>query len=193
MANLDRIFYPTMLYLLTVAFGPWGIGYFLQDEIGIVFSLGIYINGTWLPTYSTIIYAYWFMVPYWYIMMAGVTWISTNKYQDLTAATVEGDQYQSSSDGPYSITFGAFFCKHLWFVVVVLFQGLHCLEFYYAYGLLASFSLLGILRIMAFYYLWSTAVSLRVQDFEKNGLLTVWLEPKIRQRKNSLKQSIKES
>ena len=80
MSNLDQLFYPVVLYLCLVAFGPWGVGYFLEGEVGIVFAWGMFVNGSWLPTYTTLIYTYWFLAPYWFIMLAGVTWTVGNNY-----------------------------------------------------------------------------------------------------------------
>lgn len=172
-SNVDQIFYPVVGYLALVAFGPWGIGYFLENDIGIVFSWGIFVAGTWLPTYTTFIYSYWFMVPYWYIMLAGITWIVSAKYDDVTRIfNATYDDVTDTSSFPDS--FAAYFCRHLWFFLVMLLQGLHCIEFYFAYGLLALFSVCGLFRLVAFYYLWSRAVTLQHNDFVQNGLTSIW-------------------
>ena len=81
MSNVDHIFFPVAAYLGLVTLGPWGIGYFLDDEVGVLFAWGMWVNGTWLPTYSTLIHTYWFLAPFWFIMMAGVTWMVANKYE----------------------------------------------------------------------------------------------------------------
>ena len=59
-------------------------------------------------------------------------------------------------------SFCAYLCRHLWFILVMLIQGFHSVEFYIAYGFLALFSIPGIFRLVAFYFFWSRAVSLQV-------------------------------
>ena len=163
-SNLNCIFYPVVVYLAWVAFGPWGIGYFLEDDIGVVFSWGLFVLNTWLPTYTTMIYSYWFMIPYWFIMMAGVTWTVARRCQDL----LENNPSNTAN-------FCSFLCQNWWFVVVMLCQGVHCVEFYMAYGLLASFSICGFFRLVFFYCLWSRAVGIKYEDIVESGIVTVWL------------------
>ena len=45
LANVDHLCFPLIAYTLFIAVGPWAIGYFLQDDIGVLFSWGMYING----------------------------------------------------------------------------------------------------------------------------------------------------
>jgi len=168
-SNLNQIFYPVLAYLALVAFGPWGVGYFLEDEIGVVFSWGMFISGTWLPCYTTLIYSYWFMVPYWYIMLAGITWTVSMKYEEMTSSPGDDDAIK------FPDSFAAYFCRHLWFVLIMLLQCIHILEFYLAYGLLALVSICGLFRLVAFYWLWSAAVGLHYQDFVDSGITAIWL------------------
>jgi len=182
-SNVDQIFYPVVGYMALVALGPWGIGYFLEDEVGVVFSWGIFVAGTWLPTYTTFIYSYWFMVPYWYIMLAGTTWIVSAKFDDVTR--IFNAQNDGVTPSSFPDSFAAYFCRHLWFVLVMLLQGLHCIEFYFAYGLLALFSLCGLFRLVAFYCLWSRAVTLQHNDFVQNGLTAIWCPAADHQGKKS--------
>jgi len=163
-SNTNQLFYSVVIYFIMVAFGPWGLGYFLDDGLGVVFAWGMIVNGTLLPTYTTLIYSYWFMAPYWFIMLAGVTWIVGNKYEDMSELGV-------SMPAP---SFCAYLCRHLWFILVMLIQGFHSVEFYIAYGFLALFSIPGIFRLVAFYFFWSRAVSLQYKDFAESGINQVW-------------------
>ena len=47
LANVNHLCYPMIGYVLFIAVGPWAIGYFLGDNIGVVFSWGMYIKGTY--------------------------------------------------------------------------------------------------------------------------------------------------
>lgn len=49
LSAVDLTFWPVVLYPLYVAFGPWSIGYLVEDHIGIVFLWGIFVDGTFLP------------------------------------------------------------------------------------------------------------------------------------------------
>lgn len=59
LCTVDRLFYPLVFYPLYLTFGPWSIGYLIEDYIGIVFAWGIFIHGTFLPGSFT--YAYGFI------------------------------------------------------------------------------------------------------------------------------------
>ena len=44
-ANINHLCYPLIGYVLYIAIGPWAIGYFLEDNVGVLFSWGMYIKG----------------------------------------------------------------------------------------------------------------------------------------------------
>ena len=71
-------------------------------------------------------------------------------------------------------SFCTYLCRHLWFLIVMLLQAFFSIEFYLAYGVLALFSIPGLFRLAAFYYLWSQAVSLTYRDFAAKGIPQVW-------------------
>lgn len=59
LCTVDRMFYPLILYPIYIVFGPWSIGYLIEDYIGVVFAWGIIIQGSFLPGSFT--YAYGFL------------------------------------------------------------------------------------------------------------------------------------
>ena len=62
-SNTNQLFYSVVIYFIMVAFGPWGLGYFLDDGLGVVFAWGMIVNGKGAPTlYSSSIQ---FSIIYW--------------------------------------------------------------------------------------------------------------------------------
>ena len=62
-SNTNQLFYSVVIYFIMVAFGPWGLGYFLDDGLGVVFAWGMIVNGkAALTLYSSSIQ---FSVIYW--------------------------------------------------------------------------------------------------------------------------------
>ena len=45
LANINHLCYPMVGYVLFIAVGPWAVGCFLGDHVGVVFSWGMYIKG----------------------------------------------------------------------------------------------------------------------------------------------------
>jgi hypothetical protein len=45
LANINHLCYPLIGYVIYVAVGPWAVGYLIGDNIGAVFSWGMYIKG----------------------------------------------------------------------------------------------------------------------------------------------------
>ncbi|KAF5294024.1 hypothetical protein FQA39_LY13578 [Lamprigera yunnana] len=59
LASVDRIFWPLVIYPIYLMFGPWSIGFIVEDRIGAIFAWGIYVDGVFLPGSFT--YAYGFL------------------------------------------------------------------------------------------------------------------------------------
>lgn len=59
LSTIDKIFWVLALYPIFLAFGPWSIGYIVEDHIGAIFAWGIFVNGAYLPGSFT--YAYGFV------------------------------------------------------------------------------------------------------------------------------------
>lgn len=59
LSTVDRLFWPIVLYPVYLTFGPWSIGYIIEDHVGIIFAWGIFVNGAYLPGSFT--YAYGFI------------------------------------------------------------------------------------------------------------------------------------
>uniref|UniRef100_A0A1B6D3N4 Uncharacterized protein n=2 Tax=Clastoptera arizonana TaxID=38151 RepID=A0A1B6D3N4_9HEMI len=58
LANVDRFFYPIVLYPLYLAIGPWSVGEVIEGYIGVIFIWGTFINNSYLPGAFTYAYAY---------------------------------------------------------------------------------------------------------------------------------------
>lgn len=58
LSAVDVTFWPLVLYPVYLTFGPWSIGYLVEDHIGIVFAWGIFVNGTFLPGSFTYVYGF---------------------------------------------------------------------------------------------------------------------------------------
>ncbi|XP_017772189.1 PREDICTED: transmembrane protein 62-like [Nicrophorus vespilloides] len=56
LSSIDRLFWPIVLYPIYLSFGPWSIGYIIEDYIGVVFPWGIFVNGSFLPGSFTYVY-----------------------------------------------------------------------------------------------------------------------------------------
>ncbi|XP_024083837.1 transmembrane protein 62-like [Cimex lectularius] len=59
LSNIDRLFFPIVLYPLYLAVGPWSVGELIEGFTGVIFIWGIFINGTYLPGSFT--YGYGFL------------------------------------------------------------------------------------------------------------------------------------
>lgn len=59
LSAVDVTFWPLILYPVYLTFGPWSIGYLVEDHVGVVFAWGIFVNDTFLPGSFT--YAYGFI------------------------------------------------------------------------------------------------------------------------------------
>ncbi|RZC39664.1 transmembrane protein 62 [Asbolus verrucosus] len=59
LSTVDRIFWPIILYPVYLSFGPWSVGYLVEDHLGVIFAWGIFVNGAYLPGSFT--YAYGFI------------------------------------------------------------------------------------------------------------------------------------
>lgn len=58
LASVDRIFWPLILYAIYLTFGPWSIGYLVEDHLGAIFAWGIFVNGSFLPGSFTYLYGF---------------------------------------------------------------------------------------------------------------------------------------
>ncbi|XP_065211992.1 transmembrane protein 62-like [Planococcus citri] len=52
LCDMNRFFYPLVLYPIYLLFGPWLIAYMVDDKIGVLFSWGIIIDGGYEPSWN---------------------------------------------------------------------------------------------------------------------------------------------
>ena len=131
----DKWFFPLILAPLFIALGPWTLGYLLDDDLGLLFSWGLLIDGHILPADVTHLYGLFFMFPYIFMLILAL---------GLKRRQRPGEN------------FAAFWLKTNWlFVLLMILQVFHCVEFYLCYGVLATvFGICGLGRIFFVYYLW---------------------------------------
>lgn len=130
--TIDRLFWPMVLYPLYLVFGPWSVGYIIEDYIGVIFSWGIFVNGTFLPGAFTYVYGFiqliTFQIPLNFILINTVN----HRFNEL-----------SNKNGKrLSLKHKLFL--HLPFSLVFIIQVVMAYLFWLAYGTLAF--ILGPLR-----------------------------------------------
>ncbi|XP_050301336.1 transmembrane protein 62-like [Anthonomus grandis grandis] len=132
LTTVDRIFWPIMLYPVYLVFGPWSIGYIVEDYIGVIFSWGIFVDGAFLPGSFTYAYGFvqmiTFQFPLTFILISAVN----RRYVQLTLNTGK------------KLTLRQAICTHLPFCVVFTVQLIMAYLFWLAYGTMAF--ILGPLR-----------------------------------------------
>ena len=131
-ASTNKIFYSLILGPIYLLIGPWAVGYFLKDSLGILFFWGLYVEGVVLPANVASAYGLIYIVPYMYLILIYV-------------ACVVGCSYECKRQNLYSIIFIVIFmCFQLW----------HCIDIYNSYGFLESFGVCGFFRLVYFYSIW---------------------------------------
>ncbi|KAH1022094.1 transmembrane protein 62 isoform X2 [Dendroctonus ponderosae] len=132
LTTVDRIFWPMVLYPLYLIFGPWSIGYIVEDYIGVIFSWGIFVDGAFLPGSFT--YAYGFIQMITFQIPLTVILINTvsTRYSQLSLKIGK------------KVSLRQAICAHLPFCIVFIIQVIMAYMFWLAYGTLAF--ILGPLR-----------------------------------------------
>ncbi|XP_044749318.1 transmembrane protein 62-like [Coccinella septempunctata] len=132
LSTIDRIFWPMVLYPIYLCFGPWSIGYIIEEHIGVIFAWGIYVKGTFLPGSFTYAYGFLqivtFQIPLTFIMANGVD----QRFQIQVLKPKRGKSKLTAMG------------MHLPFVILILVQLEMAYLFWLAYGTLAF--ILGPLR-----------------------------------------------
>ncbi|KAG5862870.1 hypothetical protein JTB14_023940 [Gonioctena quinquepunctata] len=132
LSTVDRIFWPIVLYPIYLTFGPWSIGYIIEDHVGAIFAWGIFVNGAFLPGAFTYVYGFiqlfTFQVPITLIMATAVN----SRFQDLKTKPQKRPSLKNR------------ICFHLPFLIIFSMQVIMAYMFWLAYGTMAFF--LGPLR-----------------------------------------------
>ncbi|KAK7474693.1 hypothetical protein BaRGS_00034058 [Batillaria attramentaria] len=55
-ARINSVYYTLLMFLLYITFGPWFVGDFMSDHMGVLFVWGTFVKGTFLPGSLTFIY-----------------------------------------------------------------------------------------------------------------------------------------
>ena len=135
-AKNDSLFYAFVLGALYISIGPWALGYFLDESLGLLFPWGLWIDGHILPADVTHLYGLVFIFPYLYLLLGALC------------------VYQKRGKS-YTIIY------NIIFAIVFILQLLHCIEFYLCYGLLATIvGTCGVGRLGFVYYVRSHAPEL---------------------------------
>ncbi len=134
-AATNSVFYPIVFTSLYISIGPWALGYFLDEELGLLFPWGLLIDGHILPADVTHLYGLFFMFPYIYLLM-------------FTLA-LKRRKREKESTWLYIVK------SNVIFSIVMALQVLHCVEFYLCYGALATIlGTCGLGRIIFVFHLW---------------------------------------
>merc|ERR1711997_659096 len=106
----DNLFYPLVSASLYIALGPWSLGYFLDEDLGLLFPWGLVIDGQVLPADVTHLYGLFFMFPYLFLL--------------ILALALKRRRKSEENNLLYWLK------ANVIFVLVMILQLLHCLEFY---------------------------------------------------------------
>ena len=71
-AKNDALFYAFVLSALYISMGPWALGYFLDESLGLLFPWGLWIDGHILPADVTHLYGLVFIFPYLYMLFGAL-------------------------------------------------------------------------------------------------------------------------
>ena len=112
---------------------------FTDDDLGLLFPWGLWIDGHVLPADVTHLYGLVFIFPYLYLLILALALRQRMKPEESPVIH---------------------FMKNNWlFCIVIFLQLLHCIEFFLCYGALATvFGTCGLGRIIFVYYLWNSSI-----------------------------------
>ena len=128
-AKNDALFYAFVLSALYISMGPWALGYFLDESLGLLFPWGLWIDGHILPADVTHLYGLVFIFPYLYMLFGALV------------------IYQKRPSWRYKLI------SNVIFAIVLILQILHCIEFYLCYGVLATLiGTCGVGRLVFVFY-----------------------------------------
>ena len=146
-----------------------------------------------MPTHTTLMYGVFFIMPYIYALMIGVAWNVDRRFENFRLNTPDVPK----SFFRYLLRWGhitflhhqviityfvttscwyhtnVYLFRHSWFVILLLLQALHCLEFYLAYGMMAFFSIPGVFRLVFCVYMYIQATSIKIEEVPRD-IFRVW-------------------
>ncbi|KAJ8984441.1 hypothetical protein NQ317_012505 [Molorchus minor] len=132
LSNIDRLFWPIVLYPIYLTFGPWTIGYLVEDHIGTIFAWGIFVNGVFLPGSFTYVYGFFQLLTFQVPLILIMSNVVDHRYQQIILKPGK------------RIPLRRKICLHLPFFIVFSMQLAMAYLFWLAYGTMAF--LLGPLR-----------------------------------------------
>jgi hypothetical protein len=135
-ATEDRLFYPVILGPLYLLLGPWAVGFFLKDSLGLLFFWGLYTDSQLLPATAAVAYALIHVVPFLCLFL-------------LYTAVYSGKRHGSqSSRKTETFAFNVLFWTFMSVQLVLAGQ------IYKQLGLLESLGVLGATKLAYFYFVW---------------------------------------
>ncbi|KAJ8952061.1 hypothetical protein NQ318_010971 [Aromia moschata] len=132
LSTVDRIFWPIVLYPLFLTFGPWSIGYIVENHLGAIFAWGIFVNGAFLPGSFTYAYGFIQLLTFHVPLILIMANVVDHRFQQIILKPGKKVPIKSK------------ICLHLPFLIVFCMQISMAYLFWLAYGTLAF--LLGPLR-----------------------------------------------
>ena len=136
MSANNSLFYALVLCPLYLLLGPWAVGYFLEDSLGILFFWGVYVEDRVLPAPVASIIALLILVPYIYTFIIFVVLFTGVKSPGRKVA---------------------FF----FFTIFMSCQIFHTHQVYVRLGFLESLGVLGLTRIVYFCFLFYNMMTMK--------------------------------
>ncbi|QQP37988.1 Transmembrane protein 62like, partial [Caligus rogercresseyi] len=130
---------PLVVYILYIQFGPWAVGYFISDRLGILFAWGMFIDGSFLPADTTYLFAIF------HALLCEIPLIFL---------------ISNSLVRERSTRFLSFLYGESGWLLYMLVQFAHIILFYSSYGLLAALGPIRIGTLIFSGYLWLRATTL---------------------------------
>lgn len=137
-SSTNKLFYPLILGPIYLLMGPWAVGYFLTDSLGVLFFWGLYVEGVVLPANVASVYGLIYIAPYMYLLLVYLT-------------CLVGCSFECKCQKLYSFVF---------IVMLMSFQLWHFIDVYNSYGFLESLGVCGIFRLIYFFAIWRLSSNL---------------------------------
>ncbi|KAH9394484.1 Transmembrane protein 62 [Tyrophagus putrescentiae] len=168
LSHTDKLFFPLVFVPIYLCIGPWFIGRFVEDKIGVSFMWGTYIEGYLLPVSFTFIFSsiflFIFHIPLT-ALMAGLVSSRCMKILSEVQLSASDDNAETAQSKVNCCNLEVF--QILLIVVIIILQGLASTMYYFAYGYLAMLTNVFAWLALVYVIFLSTALRLKKEDFKK--------------------------
>ncbi|XP_025424702.1 transmembrane protein 62-like isoform X2 [Sipha flava] len=152
LSNVNRLFYPLLLFYIYLCLGPWAVGELVTDSIGWVFPWGIYVKGKLIKDSYIYVYGFGQIITFQFPL----TCILSHRL-DKRMQTLPNIQY-TLVNSPYIYIDLLFFFLIIWQIVC-------CVWFWGAYGWIATiFGPLKTWSIFIALWLWNEIRNISIRE-----------------------------